>query len=51
MESVTSDMSQPVDITGIAANEGYTIKGMLWKKDSLLPMTDLVSVDIKTSDL
>ena len=51
MESVTSDMSQPVDITGIAANEGYIIKGMLWKKDSLLPMTDLVSIDIKTSDL
>ena len=50
-ERVTSDMSQPVDITGIAANEGYTTKGMLWKKDSLLPMTDLVSVDIKTSDL
>lgn len=51
MESVTSDMSQPVDITGIAVNKGYIIKGMLWEKDSLLPMTDLVSVDIKTSDL
>ena len=44
-------VGEVLDTIKKAANEGYTIKGMLWKKDSLLPMTDLVSVDIKTSDL